>query len=109
MKVPTHAPAYVSLYPVLCEIGIENGYSIAIHGSVRSDFDLIAVPWTDSAIDAYELVKIIGEYVSLINGANHELGSIVGPEQKPHGRLAWAIPIGNGGVIDLSITPKIEV
>lgn len=108
MKQPTFAPVYASLYPVLSEIAREHGYALSIHGSVVSDFDLIAVPWVEEAIEPLELVNAISDYVSLICGANHDLAPVKEPEQKPYGRLAWSIPMGAGAVIDLSITAKMK-
>lgn len=107
MRSPTHAPAYVSLYPMLTEIAVEHGYTLCVHGSIVSDFDLVAVPWVEDAQPAEYLAHAIADYVSLINGANHDLRGIDGPEHKPHGRKAWSIPMGNGSVIDISITPRL--
>jgi len=106
MKMPTFAPVYVSLYPGMCEIAIAHGYSLAVHGSVVSDFDLIAAPWTPEAVEAAALVAAIAEYVSLICGANHHLSPVLEPEVKPHGRLAWCIPMGSGAAVDISVMPR---
>lgn len=105
MKSPTHAPVYLSLYPALSEIANQHGYALAVHGSLVSDFDLVAIPWTTDAVSALTLVTTIADYVSLICGANHDLAPIMEPEQKPHGREAWSIPMGAGSVIDLSVMP----
>lgn len=106
MKTPTHAPVYLSLYPSLSEIANQHGYALTVHGSLVSDFDLVAIPWTPDAVSALTLVIAIADYVSLICGANHDLAPIVEPEQKPHGREAWSIPMGAGSVIDLSVMPR---
>ena len=77
------------------------GYAVGVHGSLKRDFDLIAVPWTDDAVCALDLMihlkiglgaKIIGEIVS-----------------KPHGRKAINLQLdGYYRIIDLSIVPVIE-
>lgn len=77
------------------------GYAVGVHGSLKRDFDLIAVPWTDDAVCALDLMihlkiglgaKIIGEVVS-----------------KPHGRKAINLQLdGYYRIIDLSIVPVIE-
>ena len=106
MKKANFAPAYVAMYPSLCEIARELGYSLAIHGTVNSDFDLVAIPWTDEAKAPEELVTAIGERFKLIYG---EFGTMLTePEIKPHGRKAWLFGIGAGSAIDLSIMPRIE-
>lgn len=52
MKDPTRAPVFACLYPGLCDVARRLGYALAIHGTVTTDLDLIAVPWTDAASDA---------------------------------------------------------
>lgn len=105
MKESTLAPSFVVLYPTLCEVAQHLGYALAIHGSLQRDMDLIAVPWTDEARPAVELVWRIKEVCH---------GYIVGgrdgrdPAQKPHGRLAWSIHLDAGNYIDLSVMPRVE-
>lgn len=91
---------YANYFGIFLAVAHRHGYALAIHGSMRRDFDLIAVPWQDNVPSpeffAWELCKIIdGDYVE-------------GPEKKPHGRLAYTIGTGGGGYIDLSIMPRIE-
>lgn len=69
---------YVSLLPALTRAAKSNGYALAVHGSMRRDLDLVAVPWPGTQ----------------------------DPAQKPHGRLAWAIHLGGGPYIDLSVMPR---
>lgn len=46
MKPANNAPFYAAgLYPKLADIFRSHGYALAVHGSVGTDFDLIAVPW----------------------------------------------------------------
>lgn len=104
MKAPTFTPAYVALFPVLCEIAREHGYALAVHGSVARDYDLLAVPWTDEATNAETLMLALAKRCHLIYG---EFGTgIAGPENKPHGRIAWSLLIGAGAYIDLSVMPR---
>lgn len=49
MKPANPAPFYACLYPALCDRAREHGYALAIHGTVATDLDLIAVPWTTAA------------------------------------------------------------
>ncbi len=86
----------------------EKGYALAAHGSLRRDIDLVAVPWTDEACSAEELAQYL--YDSLA-----KLDRIVGwgaggstPEQRPHGRLSWAMMLASYPVcyIDLSVAPR---
>lgn len=85
---------------------MENGYALALHGSMGRDLDLVAIPWTDEAVAAEELVERIRE---LVDGfiVDHPDHPETNPTHKPHGRLAWAIHVGAGAYIDLSVMPRI--
>ena len=122
MKPSTIAPAYACLYPGLCEIARSLGYALAIHGSVVTDLDLIACPWTDEAVAPEELVEKlmthIGacSYPELLRRAGvpeDDIPHIVerknqgkDPTLKPHGRRAWNLYLDHGCRVDLSIMPR---
>lgn len=78
------------------------GYAIAVHGSVARDIDLIAAPWTDSAVSAGELALCIAGVSSGFIDAEDAKA----PIRKPHGRLCWRIHLGGGPYIDLSVMPR---
>lgn len=103
MQPPNFAPPYVAMFKVLSDLARDHGYALAVHGSVARDFDLVAIPWTDSAVKADVLVQVIAERCYLCYGI---FGTgLIGPEVKPHGRLAWSLMIGSGSMIDLSVMP----
>lgn len=100
MKKPCFTPAYVvGIYPYLCKIARKHGYALALHGSLVRDLDLVAIPWTDKASDASTLILAIGK--SLDIEPNHPY-----PFQKPHGRIAWTLPLWWGAYLDISVMPK---
>jgi len=79
------------------------GWAIAIHGSCTRDFDLIAVPWTESCRlkPAYELVRHIVDST----GMRFQNGN---PTRKEHGRLVWTLLMPDGNdprFIDFSVIP----
>jgi len=92
---------YAQMYPWLSQVSKEHGYALAIHGSMKRDFDLIAVPWTEKASDTLTFVK---SFIGACNGTIEK--DYPGP--KPHGRWAWAIQLGEGCYIDLSVLPIYE-
>lgn len=99
---------YAALMPGLQALAAEHGYALAVHGSIARDFDLVAVPWVDAAQMAEVLVDAL-----TVAFANYLGGGLVarahGPALKPHGRMAWTIPIGVGLAVDLSVMPLAEV
>ncbi len=77
------------------------GYTIAVQRVGSTDFNLVAVPWTEQACRAEELVA------SLIDGLDaRQIGPI---ETKAFGRRAVILKLQEGHykAIDLSITPKV--
>lgn len=119
MKPATLAPAYCSLYPMLCDIARSNGYAMAIHGTMGRDMDLIAVAWTDEASPPLDLIREIAAKIdgdmgmcarSNGDGTFTEQSSWM-PSLKPHGRLAWSIRLrdftwnGTNPFIDVSVIP----
>ncbi|MDR7331727.1 hypothetical protein [Roseateles asaccharophilus] len=103
-KKPTYAPAYmVGIYPELAAKARELGYALALHGSLQRDLDLIAVPWTDAAVEPLTLVKALCECFDV--APNHDLTK---PEAKPHGRLGWSIPLWWGAYLDLAVLPRVH-
>lgn len=79
------------------------GYAVAVHGSQIRDLDLIAVPWRETAIDAYLIAQIIAAAIpGVLQGE---------PEKKPYGRIGFTIyPRWAYGFdrwyVDLSVMPR---
>lgn len=76
------------------------GYALAVHGSMTADLDLIAVPWTNKACGARTLM------IAIMREARGYIATMDKMVRKPHGRVAWAIQLGAGPYIDLSVTPR---
>lgn len=88
----------------------EFGYSIAVHGSLNRDIDLVAIPWRE-----HNLAEPDDLVVALCGAARGVIGRCgrQGKDwtEKPHGRravtlLAW---VGeNTAHLDLSVMPMIK-
>jgi hypothetical protein len=119
-KQASIAVAYATTYPGMCKIARRHGYALALHGSMTRDFDLIAIPWTEEASEPEpmieEIMGLLGAclYPDLLRRqglTEEQISQIVSrtkgcPESKPHGRKAWALHLGNGCYIDLSVMRK---
>jgi hypothetical protein len=105
------APAYVALYGLLAVAAKACGYALAVHGSVQRDFDLLAVPWTDEAVDEAELIEALKRAVGGAKTPSYIIDStgaeVENPISKPHGRRGWSIILGGGAYLDVSVMPKI--
>lgn len=99
------AAAYAALVPLLARAAREAGYALGVHGSMGFDLDLIACPWVDDAIDAQDLIRTLCDAIAL---DPVHCSAVSGPASKPHGRVAWVIPLGSGLALDVSVTPREE-
>lgn len=101
MKLPNIAPAYVTLYPGMCEVAREMGYALALHGSMVTDMDCIAIAWEENACSPRKLVEQFRRYFKLMFPASEQTEEV----RKPHGRIAVGFNLGDGAQVDLSIIP----
>lgn len=92
------APVYAALYQEWAELFRGHGYALAIHGSLRRDFDLIAVPWIEQPSAPADVMRELTEVFAV---------RLIGePSAKLHGREAWTVSIGHGTcAADISFTP----
>lgn len=96
---------YCAMWPDLKAEARRLGYALLIHGSLKRDLDLVAVPWTAEAVGARTLADALKKQVG--GWAGEVEGSTLILADKPHGRLGALIVCGGHAVIDLSIMPLI--
>lgn len=111
----TDNPDYSEFYRPWIEpiqhLGWQMGYNIAVHGTLRRDLDMIAVPWIEGATSAEALAWAV---FHLIKGFEPYMETKYNPLCRPHGRKSWSIHFFNGNVenihryVDLSIMPRRE-
>ena len=97
------AGAFAAFLPILQEKVRPLGYALAVHGSMNRDLDLIAVPWDEGAVATAQDVH---DVIFAATSPYHSKNKKHGPEKKPHGRIAWVIPLHAGVAIDLSVMPR---
>jgi hypothetical protein len=107
------AEYYAALIPALRHVAARYGYALAVHGSLKTDIDLVAAPWRDNAIRAPEFAEAIRRTAEIIIGFARirDCDKDRSPEKKPCGRLAWSFYLTAydstpGPYIDLSVMPR---
>ncbi len=86
-------------FRLIWKVARECGYAVGLHGSMKRDCDMIAAPWTDEAVVAFDLIERL---CAALNAK--VIGPIAG---KPHGRLGWNLQVdGYVKVIDISVMPR---
>lgn len=102
VRTDGRAVFYAVLYPSMRQAALECGYALALHGSMESDLDMIAVAWTENAKPVEELAaainNCIGQTVWKDSNLEHKW-------LKPHGRIVYSLSIMGDYYIDLSIIP----
>lgn len=93
---------YAVLYNDFRKAALDCGYALALHGSMISDMDLIAVAWVNDAASPEELVKQISDCIGDTVWKERHLTS---KGEKPFGRIAYTLSIMGDWFIDLSIIP----
>lgn len=78
---------FKSRIPIIRATAKECGYAIGVHGSMRRDLDLMAMPWVDDHKTPDELAKSIMMAACGIKQDHFRW------TQKPNGRIAVSIPI----------------
>jgi hypothetical protein len=114
--IPQTREYYRVLIKPLRHVAERYGYALAVHGSLKTDIDLLAVPWRDSACDAASVAEAIRATAEAIIGSARirESDKPRLPEKKPCGRLAWSFYLTycdeiQGPYIDLSVMPPSQV
>lgn len=105
---PSASLFYALVIPTLQSIAQSHGYTLALHGSMQTDIDLLACPWEPVASDAATLIEALRAGM----GGCFPAGDC--PAERPHGRLAWAIYFDEesarnhiGAYLDVSVMPRI--
>ena len=111
---PRTREAYRVLIAALRCVAERHGYALAVHGSLKTDIDLLAAPWREGATSAASVAEAIRATAEQVWGHAEvrERDRARSPEPKPCGRLAWAFYLQPGRVegpyIDLSVMPTIR-
>lgn len=117
---------FLELLPAICEAARSLGYAVGLHGSLARDYDLIAVPWTETAAHPDEVAEAIKTAAGCVRWrvyrgmgiqreeAARKAGCQATPEDKPHGRLVYCFDwdkenFQNADYIDLSVMPRSPV
>ena len=100
------ASFYAAIWEDIRRCAMDNGWAVALHGSLSSDIDIMAMPWTEEAIPFQSLVKCLSELFE-----DNMLSSqwVISYGEKPFRRIVATIPIYDDYYLDISTmsTPGI--
>lgn len=93
---------YAAVYEDIRQCAMDRGWAVALHGSLSSDMDIIAMPWESWASSFKILVMAISD---LFDGNQISDNYTITYHEKPHGRIVATIPIFGDFYLDISTMP----
>jgi hypothetical protein len=81
------------------QCAMDCGWGLALHGSLASDMDIMAMPWVESAVSFKEMVDRVSKLFK-----NNDMSSqyVITYNEKPHNRVVATIPIWSDFYLDIS-------
>jgi len=92
------AAFYACIWDDLRNAAMNCGWALALHGSLKSDMDIMAMPWVENAKPVEEMIEALAECFTdnmLIN-TKPNYG-------KPNGRVVYTLSIWADFYLDISI------
>jgi len=93
-------PSYYALvYSMLKDVALDCGWALAVHGSLASDLDLVAVAWED---DSKPLYKLLAAFADKLKGT--AFGYVWnGPHMAGANREVWTLSLERDVYLDLNV------
>jgi hypothetical protein len=93
---------YAALWNDLRQAALDKGWALALHGSLASDMDIMAMPWTESAASDIEMIEAIKNCFSDSNKIKVEISNM------PNNRKVFTLSIFGDFYLDIN-TIKTEI
>lgn len=93
------ASFYACMWEDIRNCAMDNGWAVAIHGSLNSDMDIMVMPWVEEAVSFEELIDKISK---LFSGNAMSEQYVLTYDEKTHNRVVATIPIWADFYLDIS-------
>ena len=100
VKTNGRAVFYTVMWNHFRQAALNLGWTLALHGSMASDMDIMAAAWVEDAKPVEDLVKALS---NCIDGTIWKDSHFKPNHDKPHGRIVYTLSIYSDFYIDLSI------
>ena len=92
---------YAILWDDLRQAAFKCGWALGLHGSLASDMDIMAMPWTENATTADEMIENLKR---CLDDGNNPLWDIrKDTTSKPNKRVVYTLPIYADFYLDINI------
>lgn len=90
------AAFYACMWDDLRQAAMDCGWALGLHGSLNSDMDIMAMPWTDHAVYTD---KMLDNLQKCFDGEPRDIFMNFGP----NGRTIYTIPIFGDFYLDINV------
>lgn len=94
------ATFYASIYPDLKEKATQHGWALALHGSLQSDMDIVAIAWDEEASSVETMIDAL---LTCFEGNGFNEISRVPHTDKPNNRVVYTIHIYSNMYLDINV------
>jgi hypothetical protein len=94
------AAFYACIWPDIRNAALDCGWALGLHGSLSSDMDIMAMPWTEYAKPVEEMIKAISDcFTESPFKEEHTVASY----GKPNGRVVYTMSIWSDWYLDINV------
>lgn len=90
---------YAAMWNDFRQAALKCGWALGLHGSLNSDMDIMAMPWTEDAQPAEEMIESLVDCFGFARPPHFQIDR----ESKPNGRVVYTIPIFADFYLDINI------
>lgn len=89
---------YAAMWDDLRKAALEKGWALGLHGSLASDMDIMAMPWTEEAVNALEMILALKKCFDKPKRIN-----LIISEDKPNNRVVYTLSIWADFYLDINV------
>ena len=91
---------YACIYEDLRKAAINCGWALVLHGSLASDMDIMAMPWTEDAKPVDEMIKVLSDCFTDSPFKEHHT---IPNYNKPNNRVVYTMSIWGNFYLDINV------
>lgn len=99
------AAFYACIWPDLREAAINCGWALGLHGSLNSDMDIMAMPWTEDAKPVEEMIQALSDCFSESRFKKYHT---IAHFDKPNGRVVYTMSIWGDYYLDINVIDPLK-
>lgn len=97
------AAFYASIYEDLRKAALDCGWALGLHGSLASDMDIMAMPWTEDAKPVAEMIEALQK---CFTDSPFKEQNTVPHHGKPNGRVVYTMNIWAEFYLDINVIER---